>query len=644
MKNIWSDVILEEDQYETAFIEFRVYKRNFFSRNDEIGSAALQLSFINKRDGHLFKNKSVNLRTKDSKEITGMLTVTCFVLRPGETVPNWHDDQSDDDKEGDDGEGGEELLDPKNISKNILGGVPKDDNSKCYHVFVNIHSIEHLATRNGIKLSPFVTVEFGGHKLKTAVADQVDDYTFNKTCLIPVQTPIFEETILIKLWNHAGANRRPWDPDELLAQGLISFNGLRNKPLLPRFFCMYGWDPDEMVGDGSSSAEVPEPNFYIGRLLISGRVKGVDPEEFESEARMEDGKPPQNPVSIQTTLLADVYEVHGVIGRNCKVELKFGGNVGKDDTGENGNVTKWALPDKYERELKVDKHNKQDREQYNDLEAEKKTSYTFSQSEGRIPSAFTIVPEDRDSRPYLMINVYTKGVLSGMRRVAYCKRHLEEFPIYSSGAAPSKPRSFALTPMPGAWLPGADLASGGKQPTTRPTVLMSIERSDGELILDSDRQDRVNVVPQTYLLRAYVFMARYIQDRDLELKDKLKLKVMCAGVSQSTRELGGPIRPLWMSSLQLKLSLVSDHPKEPPSSEPISLSLETSEGKVLGATSCVYDYMRRKDGMGNWESFELQPQWVKLFGGAFNKSAKGEVLIAFELLNAQDESAELHSS
>ena len=61
--------------------------------------------------------------------------------------------------------------------------------------------LEHrhsLAQVGGYNPNPFVTVEFGGACVKTTPAYDVEQYTWNECARIPVQTPVYEDTILIK--------------------------------------------------------------------------------------------------------------------------------------------------------------------------------------------------------------------------------------------------------------------------------------------------------------------------------------------------------------------------------------------------------------------------------------------------------------
>lgn len=233
---------------------------------------------------------------------------------------------------------------------------------------------------------------------------------------------------------------------------------------------------------------IPEANYFIGQLLISGRVKAVEVEDLAPDAGidMSSAAPPEDPPTEQMTLLADVYEVHGVIGRACQVELSFG------DT-ERESVTKWVNPDKYSREdpeTKREKHHVQQQQQQGPKDekqvAETITSFTWDREKGKISAKLVNVPEDPASQAKVQINIYTKGVLSGTRRSAYCFKMVDDFPMFLEGQ-PCKPRYYTLTCMPGV-----------ERQRTPPSVLMSVERGPG-LVLDDKRNARKDVINSIYI-------------------------------------------------------------------------------------------------------------------------------------------------
>eukprot|EP00928_Gymnodinium_smaydae_P013524 TRINITY_DN14930_c0_g1_i1.p1 TRINITY_DN14930_c0_g1~~TRINITY_DN14930_c0_g1_i1.p1 ORF type:complete len:1551 (-),score=396.30 TRINITY_DN14930_c0_g1_i1:68-4687(-) len=601
--NIWPSIMLHPEEFESAYIEFSVFARNWFSRNYLIGKASLQLTNVNKRSGHVYVKKSLFLRQQGSTVISGILNLTVFCLKPGQFAP------SESQMSGAEATGGEnkEEEDDEDVNKLVLGKLEAPQ-GRPYHVHISIYRVEKLAQMGYRFPNPFVTVEFCGASVKTAVATDVEQYTWNENARIPVQTPVYEDTILIKLWHH-----NFMAPDELLAQGLVSFSELRNNALPPRWFCLYGWDPDEVpdVKALSKGGEQIKPNFYRGRLLISGRVERIpDGEEMQAACSIP-ARPPVEPALTQVALFADVYEVSGAAGRECQVEISFEKAVKQ--------TAQWVSPTRGGKT--GDSPSGDADEEEAQVDDESVTTFRFSQAQGRIDPLLVMTPEELDSQPWVMINVYTRGVLSGRVRVGHCMRRLHDFPKYELGN-PAKPRFFALEGMP-----------QNASSRTPPSVLMAIERYNTD---DVPRHNRKNVKPMSYVLRAYVFMGRNI--RTQQALQSYAVRVACAGVSKSTPERT-EVRPMWMQALDLKVTLSSDHPKEPPTMEPIIVTLVdqstslTGKSQIdIGKTVCTYEYMRKKDSMGNWEPYRLQPQWITIMGGDYGGKPVGDILIAFELL------------
>eukprot|EP00435_Cladocopium_sp_Y103_P032698 s548_g8.t1 len=84
----WPHIWLHPKEFDSSFVEFKVYARHWFTRNYLIGKATLQLSYINKRQHHLCARRSLQLRRDESPAVAGTLTVTVFVLKPGEMAPS----------------------------------------------------------------------------------------------------------------------------------------------------------------------------------------------------------------------------------------------------------------------------------------------------------------------------------------------------------------------------------------------------------------------------------------------------------------------------------------------------------------------------------------------------------------------------
>lgn len=596
----WHDIPLFEEQFDSAFVVFKVWSKHYFTKNALLGQATMQLASIWRRRDHVFRNKWLILREEKQPAARGNLSISIFCLKPGEPPPSFQveeEEGSDDEVKVDDADNLQAGL--------VVGSLAQMTEGKAYHINVNIHRVEELAKIGNAHPIPYVTVEFGNTLLKTEAASSPTElHNFNVTCKFPLKTPVYEDSIIIKLWHH-GWLVRP----EPLAQGFLSWSVLRNTSMDARWFNLYGWNPDE-VPDIEAIWRTGErilPNCFKGRLLVSARVEALDSDADLKEARVSPlfAGTFREPQRIQKTLLADVYEVTGEIGRECQVSVSYGNKV--------QTTYDWV----------VGTRSKRDGADFDEEKSniESTVSFKFEQQNGRLDPLRIMTSEDETSQAKVVIDVYTTGVVSGKTRVGYTMKSLSEIPLHESGK-PALPKYFPLETLPHA-----------KQRRIRPSILIVIEQTGGEG--EVMRHNRRRIHPTAYIVRAYIFMARSI------LRDEPQdyaVRVSCASVSETTNARH-EVRPLWMEVLSLKVMLNADHPHEPPTMEPISLTL-CSRGigfdKDIAETIAIYTHMRRKDGRGVFEPFRLEPQWVVLKGGQYKGRTEAELLVAFELLRWRD--------
>jgi len=599
--HIWPDIELEEEQFESAYIEFSVYARNFFTRNFLIGKASFQLKTINRRQSHIYAKRMCSLSKGLSAESTGMITLTVYCLTPGDQPPNI---ESAELAEGEE-EGDKALDSMENLEKFVCGQTADaEDGRRPNHVFITVTRLEQLPEES----SPFITVEFAGVQLASKKFSSVLQCNFDCMFQIPVMTPVTEDSIIVKMWSSQG-----WLPDELLAQGLISFSELRNNSMAPRWFCFYGWDRNEIADVAAltkASGETIRPNCFKGKLLMSARVEHLESVEELSTAKVDRARQAYDPSQAQVVLFADVYEVCGVTGRECQVELSC---------ETKSKMTEYATPNWGNTESSWKDDEEQDSKTHETTD--ENNSFKFNQKAGRIDPILAMMPDDQASRPKIILNVYIRGVLSGRQRVGYTMLELDTIPKYASGN-PGKPRFYALQPMP---------QFGGQ---TKPaSVLVLIEQHTK----DEVRHNRKHVMPRDYIVRAYIFMARNIQAQH---PASFNLQVSCAGAYVKT-EAREEVRPMWMVMKAMKVTLCSDHERKPPTMEPIVVALYENKSSIMsetfvGKAVCTYEYMRQKDSMNEWEPFRLNPQWIQLMGGSYGAKLMGEVLVCFELLAFKD--------
>lgn len=610
-QHIWPDLDMSEDEFNTAYVEFKIFARHWFTRNYEVGRTSLQLKTINNRQRYMYYKKVMPLLKDGDPTPTGMITLSVFCVGPGQQAPNMSAavvDQDDDDVAQED--------DLDDLGKAVCkDAVDVANLGSPHHVRIDILKVKNLVKdSSGFFPSPMVTVEFNSSCVKVDGTKNEEKFDFRTTVMIPVIAPVFEDSILVKLWSSNWTG-----PDELLAQGNLSFIELRNNPLQPaRWFNLYGWDSNEITESQlkqitASTGEHIKPNYYKGSLLISGRVERLDSFEDLKQATCFPAKTCIEPQQVQRTLLGDVYEVSGAIGREAIVEIKCANMAAE---------TKWVKADWTQKGDDVHNSSVEDEEDDPDADYEDLANFKFSQEEGRLDPLLLMVPEDRESRPDVMINIYTRGVLSAKQRVGYQVKKIQDIGSFEPGN-PAKPRFVQLEPMP----------YNIKQ-TSPASILIVLEQTTR--VPPKVKHNRKDVKPMQYCVRAYIFMARNI---DAEHPQDFRVRVHCAGVGKTTKATRGEVRPNFMQMLDLPVWFCSDHAQEPPTVEPITVTLEQGSGPLAidhSKASCFYEYMRQRDSMKNWEPFELNPQWIQLFGGQYASKPKAELLVAFEMLLAKD--------
>lgn len=605
--HVWGNLELRPDEFESTYIEFSVYARHWFTRNFLIGKASLQLASINARMGHVYSKKSLSIRKEGITESRGTLALTVFVLKSGEAMCS---SQQHHMRE-------KSLDNLEDLSQAVLGAAAEAPQSRPYHLHISIYRAEGLAQTGHRNPDPFVTVEFAGACVKTTAGQNVDRFIWNETARIPVQGPVYEDSILVKLWSKGFA--LTFQPDELLAQGVISFSELRMNSLPPRWFCLYGWNLDDMsvVQHMLQSGASIQPNTFKGRLLLAGRVERLALAEEMLPAGIMSARSALEPPAFPVTILTDIYEVCGVKGRECCVEVAFGSNC---------KTTKdWATPSGYDKLTGLPATaGTNDEDTHRGFYVEDTTTFLFSQTQGQIDPVTSMEPDHGPSRPLVIINVYTRGVLSERRCVGYQVLQLEDLPLYDPHNH-AKLRNIALAAMPD--------CEGHRVPAS---LLMSLER---HVSGDICRKSRQTLQPMMCVVRSYVFLGRNIVATG---SLNCALRISCGGISTTTVTQPNEVRPQWMTCLELKVSICSDHVLDAAASamDPITLTL-TNSVSILGSTREVdlgkavhsYQLVRRKDAKGRWVPYRLQPKWIQLFGSSSSGGKViGEVLIAFEVL------------
>uniref|UniRef100_A0A0G4HX89 C2 domain-containing protein n=1 Tax=Chromera velia CCMP2878 TaxID=1169474 RepID=A0A0G4HX89_9ALVE len=336
------------------------------------------VAVVNRKKTHQVAKKWLNLVDGEDPETKGQLRVTVFAVGPGQTPPS----PDDIGNEEEDAENKNlQTLDAALLQQGGDGERKVKDGSKLFHLNVTVFKVEDLSnTPNGDLPNPFVTCEFAGFRLSSTNASQSNSHMFNETFRMPVVTPVVEDSVIVRLWDsHAGQQ-------ELIAQGRLSFDGLKLNALGTKWFNFYGFDKREGVDFQQAFVEKLERQ---GDLLPAQTI----PSQVGDE-----------PPGVPCCILADVYEVTGLPGQRLSVSVSVGPNTG---------VTQ-----------KVPRNEKTD-------------SFVFSEKQGRVPQMAMQVPMEESQQWDVIVSVYAegKGALRREQRIGYKKIQMNKIPLYANDYA-----------------------------------------------------------------------------------------------------------------------------------------------------------------------------------------------------------------
>eukprot|EP00923_Selenidium_pygospionis_P039290 GHVN01068371.1.p1 GENE.GHVN01068371.1~~GHVN01068371.1.p1 ORF type:complete len:1272 (-),score=174.04 GHVN01068371.1:3383-7198(-) len=494
-----------------------------------------------------------------------------------------------------------------------------------YHVYISVHRVADLPETGKGPRDPFVVCEYAGVHLKSSQGRSTCNQSFNECFRIPVVTPIAEDSVLLSLWdwNYMGAN-------ELLAQGRISFSDLRAKQIVPRWFNFYGFDPRE-VPDMSVlyryGEKLPDPNYYLGRMLVSARCERAKSEPDLMPAQVVASKAYEEPPITPIALVCDVYEVSGIPGSQITVELWCGSKWGRtkwvpaiDASGSTPEEEPGMMNQLYDAAVGV----------YTAIAGGGSPGagkhFELSQKKGRVDTLRFEVVEDEKQQYDVLISVYAKGLQSGAYggegRVGCHRLKLSQLPMYN----PSNPR-------PPVWIPLSSLPHISGDPHYG-AALISLEKARAE---DVARARRKAVSQIEYELRCHIYCARNVYSPTGGIPTTY-VETFCAGVSAETTLHSNTSNPIYMECLKLKLRLATDPATHLPTVAPIVISVyEKVKGNrvLVGRATCTYDRVRGKLRAGEAPT-RLEPRWIRLKGGSVMTRHMGDILLCFELLRSRE--------
>ncbi|SCM12166.1 ferlin, putative [Plasmodium chabaudi adami] len=346
--HVWNRIVLSEIEWNVAKIEFEVQSANTFWRNDVIGVISFELKLIRNKKNHQIYG-TYPILYKNRTEIQGQLRLKVIVCNENDytsseiysSLAQYNNNTNDNnDNNNSDNENFYEDLTKAVVEENTI--ALRDSNSRFYYLYINIHKIEDVYIDISKKKSRdlYITCEFNGCHLKSSQGNNCTKYTFNECFKIPINTPILEDTIIIKVWDWNFLSN-----DELLAIGVLSFNQIKNKSINPMWLNLYGFHKNELNLENYYNNEsnntslirpndfnlVLEGNVYLGRICISAYVERLSNYDSLSIPIVQSCLVYDDPLYVPITLLCDVYVVTGLLAENIYVQLTCGPHKKKTD-------------------------------------------------------------------------------------------------------------------------------------------------------------------------------------------------------------------------------------------------------------------------------------------------------------------------
>ena len=524
---IWNDLFITETEFNMTCIEFELQAANIFTRNTVLGTGKVQLAMVRQRPNHTYNRKQIQLTVEH--KLTSKLTVTVFCYGEGDKPPA--PDGATENKE----EADAHLND---LTTAVIGDTGnKNQFNQFYHLFVQVHRAEHLG--GGEKtFNPYVSVEFNGHELRTPAARETHTLAFDEQFRIPVTTPLFQDSIVIRIWDSA-----KWMRDEIIVQGRLSFSLLRMHAMSPKWFNFYGFKSEEVpdVQAITSSGEVAEENAYLGRLLISARVNKVESMAAQQLPAVMRGGVCEEPPSTVQNFLMDVFEVSGCAGSEVMLEMCIGTKSKK---------TKTAL-----------------RSKDSDEDPAKAGRFLFQGDKGRMTPLVSVLPTNPPEQLDVILSLYSRitGYVTDAdwTRIGFCRLKVREVREWDGDTqTPLWCTMSNMAHLPSSVEPGAILCSLAK---SQDTVLT---------------RGVPNCKPVKFQLRCYINMARNLQCEGDRVPSSF-CEVACAGQRQSTAVVQQTSSPYWAEMLDMEISLQCSLQNMRCYSEPIQLTVFDVLGKSL---------------------------------------------------------------
>lgn len=546
---IWSDVMFTNAEFNMAFIEFELQAGCIFTRNDVIGIGKVQLSMVRKRPNHSYNLKMLQLT--QATHSSAKLKVSVFCYTEGDEPPRPEEEGGED----------EDVAGMMNdIGAAIIGagGEERSGHSQAYHLFVQVHRAAELGGGKN-KFNPYVQIEFNSHTLALPTFKNTHSFSSDEGFRIPVVTPLFADSILIRVWD-----KKSWG-DDIIMQGRLSFSLLRMHAMQPKWFNFYGFDKEEVadVQAITGMGEAAEANAYMGRLLISGRVQKVAHESELMRPGLVKGNIVDEPPTSTVSFAIDVFEISNCPGVQAYVKVSLGSQQRKThEIGRNDD----------------------------DEDPQKPGRFTFTHGKGRVDSWTMVIPSEKANQLDLLVSIYADaGTLLGgkagtFHRIGFKRVKMSEIRDWDGHSG--VPVWVAMRPM-------AHLSTS----VEAGSVLIGLFKSAGQI----KERPKMEVKPLNFTLRAYCIMARHLNAMKEDHMPNPIVSVSCCGKTASTLTLRSTTAPQWHETLEIPVTFQCTLNNMKVHPEPVQVIVydEENESSLQTAVNGLKGRMVASVGLGD---------------------------------------------
>ncbi|CAD7935601.1 unnamed protein product, partial [Amoebophrya sp. A120] len=652
----WSAMKMMQSQFfDGASLLFELQAGRIFWANEVLGRAIVSCPLVRSRKNHSFSRRWVDIR--DGIRHRGRICVSATCYASGDQTGM---DKEETESEGDIDEAMEDLnklvinqVTDASIKAQmkLLSNVKMSGSGRAYYVVVQVHRLEGLGGLGlkSRKFNPYVEVSFAGRRLRSSVSFQTKSCNFNEGFQLPVITPLFDDSIVIKIKDYLIGRK------DKVIQGRLSFSSLRNTTLSPRFFNFYSFPPEEIHNPVEFIAQTgmrSEPNEFFGRLLLSGRAQMLSRLAECQDAMVIPGggrvdEPPQTP----RRLIFDVFKASGMPGTQIFVTRGRAGRGAARRRQQAGRA--WRGVEAGEKEEKDHGRERLDGQNFKEKISKGagnrgRNHFLFKASGGNMELP-VMVPDDADQQADVIISAYalfqmpaaesagkklSDAEMRKFKRIGYHRMKYGQLQDHEKN--PERPPIWVhLLPMP--HLP--PLISPG-------AVLITLGHRDGMKRKKKEDDATANVEEEIKKHARGIDLVQFelrmglCSCRDLATpradgnRPNPIVEIQCGGETILSAQKKQTHQPVFVERLILDVELPKSRTSNRMSPEPIVLTekqMNMTTKLLIGRCLAKVDAFTKPG-----QSTRIRPQWLELYGGVNNQTWVGDILFSAELVRKAD--------